>query len=358
MQSFTLSFAFLLIALLSLNIVIIHSFSVNLSNKYIDADNNNIFQHCNNDDVRFSKKKEEVRVDDAQLLASIKRYGNNWNQALKLLEEQLRYNSSYETPLLSGSIDRTGGDKNMDFAYINYKRSLSYVLQLLGKNGAWEAAYDLYCIAHEEIRVMIGNHDINQDNDFEKIYMVETEICRCAISALGASGKSDKACDVLYQFVNDIHRSNKLEFIRSMSVLYTSTIAACRKSGDWEKALQLWNEAESSIPNTTLALSSFQRTRKTGYEAVLTVLARNKRYREAIDLIQKQIFSSDGIRSIVIDINMCNLVLLACSKASNHTAALSFLDSMMRSDINNTKYPFPNTSSLGKRDLSFILWLV
>ena len=284
-------------------------------------------------------------VTDNQLVRKVKRCGNNWKDVLIIVEENMFFD-------YDGRINSTLNN-------ISYKNTLCKVFQVLGRNKEWEEITRLYD-QYNDWYLIAGNYNGAENSNCD--VLARTEICRCAISALGMSGKSQEANKLLNRFLDDSIYSCRLPSIKvlannnnnnttrteiiSKAVLYNSAIAACRRSGDWQLALELLQQSESSIAQYNLTQSSMiQSTARAGYEAVLTVLAQNRRYREAIELL--------GRANTSIDVALCNMVLLACNKAGNHTVALSFLEDMMglrklESVLPKDANTRPNINSLGK----------
>lgn len=195
----------------------------------------------------------------------IRKCGNNWQLALSMLDAD--QGKSVPT------------------------RAVRAVLHLLGKNGRYQEAIDLYK----------GHRHQNDE-----------ELCRRVISAVGSAKQWELAVELLHDFSD------------SPSVmLYNSAVAACGKAGAWEEALRLLNDSEDRFQEVDVE-NSLKNSRISGYEAALTVLARNKRYSEALLLLEKM-----RQRGVSPNVNTYNLVLLACSKAAKHTDAIQILCEML-----------------------------
>ena len=290
-------------------------------------------------------QKTNVLADD-ELRRLIRNCGNNCEEVIMLTSEHI----FHEENLLNASSKLSS----------SYKKSICKALQVLGRNKRWMEVYNMYN--------QYNNFYCKDENSLDLDILEKTEICRCAISALGISGKSQEAIKLLYNFLDDnnLRSFSSIEeisdvtkaksLIVSRGILYNSAIASCKRSGAWETAINLLRESESYIRkyqqiSQTTQSGYFQSTLRAGYEAGLTVLAQNKKYSESIELLKTSTF---------VDINLCNMVLFACNKAGNHTAALSVLDDMMtsitqKSETKSNICCHPNMNSLGTFSLRKVL---
>jgi len=242
------------------------------------------------------------------------------------------------------------------------RRALSKVLQMLGNDGQWETVLEYY-------RKVLFSFTYNElGDDFPSDSLMD--ITKCAISSLGASKQTNQAVALLHFYLEHFEASEKKAMsINNKLLLIYSTISSCRSSGDWEIALKLFHESEQVISTDTKD-SKYQQqhgfrgdlthNRISGLEVTLTVLAHQKRYQEAIGLLDglflKNVTSKlDQSRMLSrpnssrVHVQLCNLALQACSKALNHTAALRILDRMLQYNRayhhSNRKEKIQNNSS-------------